>query len=274
MSLPRLNATRYVTALKEGGSLPAIVDTDDGLFVVKFRGAGQGAKALIAEILVGGLATALELPVPPLALIDLDESFGRGERDPEIRDILKGSIGTNVGMRYLEGAFNFDGAADQVDPELASRLVWLDAFTTNVDRTARNPNLMWAADQIWLIDHGAALYFHHGWDSVSPANPADRFAFSSEHVLLGRAEVLEDADQCAHRLLDTKVLERIVDDVPDELLMDSPAGSSPPFPAAQANREAYLEYFSERLEQSAVFLAAALESFANHSTPETIGYRR
>src|SRR5262245_5532268 len=170
--LARHAATRYVQPLREGGSLPAVVDTDGGgLFVVKFRGAGQGAKALIAELLVGLLAERVGLPVPPLAVIDLPEVFGRTEPDPEIQDILRGSRGLNVGLRYLDGAFNFDLAAagDLVTEDLATRLVWLDALVTNPDRTARNPNLLVAEGRIWLIDHGGTLYAHHDWTSVDEA---------------------------------------------------------------------------------------------------------
>ena len=163
--LPRVTATRYVQPLREGGSLPAVVDTDDGLYVVKFRGAGQGPKALVAELLVGLIARLLGLPVPPLALVDLPAPFGRSEPDPEIQDLLRASHGVNVGLRYLDGAFNFDctAAADLVTAEFASRLVWLDALVTNPDRTHRNPNLLAWQRRLWLIDHGAALYAHHDW---------------------------------------------------------------------------------------------------------------
>src|SRR5262245_42677121 len=172
MTLPRHAATRYVQPLREGGSLPAVVDTaDGGLFVVKFRGAGQGAKALIAELIVGRLAQAIGLPVPALAIVELSDAFGRSEPDPEIQDILRGGEGVNVGLRYLDGAFNFDAAAagDLVPVELATRLVWFDALVTNVDRTPRNPNMLVWRRSPWLIDHGGALYAHHDWPSVDAA---------------------------------------------------------------------------------------------------------
>ncbi len=276
-----LEARRYVTPLKEGGSLPAVVDTEDGLFVVKFRGAGQGARALIAEILVAGFAELLDLHVPEVALIDLGGDFGRSERDPEIQDILRGSVGTNVGLAYLEGAFNFDGAADEVDEETASRLVWLDSFTSNVDRTARNPNLMWTAADgdskgvLWLIDHGAALYFHHSWEGMNEARQRDPFALSSEHVLLGRATRIEAADALARARLAGDI-ETVVERVPDALLMDSPVGGEPPFASAAENRAAYVRYFTDRLESSAGFVEKALEGHVARLTegPERKGYRR
>src|SRR5690606_4177437 len=168
---PRHTAHRYVQPLREGGSLPAIVDTDDGLYVVKFRGAGQGPRALIAELIVGRLAAALGLHTPSLALIDVPPEFGRSEPDPEIQDLLRASHGTNVGLRYLDGAFNFALAAarDVIDSGFAARLVWLDAYVTNPDRTHRNTNLLVHERRPWLIDHGAALYAHHDWAGVDDA---------------------------------------------------------------------------------------------------------
>lgn len=211
---PRLDATRYLIPLKEGGSLPAVVDTADsagvptGLFVVKFRGAGQGVKALVAELIVGGLAQRLGFQVPHLSLIQLAEEFGAAERDPEIQDILKGSRGANVGLRYLEGAFNFDAAsAPSVNSDFASRLVWLDALTFQIDRTPRNPNLLlWSkggedsagsndsANEPWLIDHGAALYPHHDWESMTLERAEDPFTFIKDHVLIGQATAVREAD--------------------------------------------------------------------------------
>ena len=161
-----VRATRYATPLREGGSLPGVVEADDdGMYVVKFRGAGQGARALIAEALVAQLGLALELPVPRPAIVMLDQGFGQAEPDPEIQDILKGSVGANFGLAYLPGALAFDPAVDRdVAPELAASIVWLDALATNVDRSARNTNLLLARGRLWLIDHGAALYVHHRWE--------------------------------------------------------------------------------------------------------------
>jgi hypothetical protein len=251
-------ATRYVVPLREGGSLPAVVDTDDGgLFVAKFRGAGQGAKSLVAEILVARIARALALPVPEIALIELDESFGRTEPDPEIQDILKGSRGTNVGMRYLEGAFNFDPNADRVAPELAAGIVWLDALVENIDRTAKNPNLMWQDESLWLIDHGAALYFHHNWRTVDRDKPKRPFERIGDHVLLPVAGDLRDADARLSALLGPSQLREIVECLPDELLMDAPAGVAPPFASADDNRDAYASYLEARLESPRPFAAEA-----------------
>src|SRR5687768_15879472 len=183
MVLPVHTATRYVQPLREGGSLPAIVDTDDGLFVTKFRGAGQGPKALIAELISGLLARAVGLPVPDLALIEVVPAFGRAEPDPEIQEVLRNSHGVNVGLRYLDGAFNFDGiaAAEYIDARFASDLVWFDAFVTNPDRTHRNPNLMICQRRPWLIDHGASLYAHHGWDSVDAERTHTPFPLIKDH---------------------------------------------------------------------------------------------
>jgi hypothetical protein len=168
--LPPLHVTarEYLQPLREGGSLPAVVDTDAGMFVVKFRGAGQGARALIAELVVGVIATALGLPVPDLAVVSLAPGFGADQRDPEIRDLLEASTGVNVGLRYLDGAFNFDrfAAGDLIEAGFADDLVWLDAYLTNPDRTPRNPNLLVWDRRLWLIDHGSALYAHHAWSTV------------------------------------------------------------------------------------------------------------
>jgi hypothetical protein len=188
--LTELKATRYLVPLREGGSLPAVVATDRaGEYVVKFRGAGQGPKALVAEALAAELARALDLPVPTPAIVSLAEEFGRGEPDPEIQDLLRGSMGANFGLAYLPGALGFDIAVDceQIEPELAAAIVWFDAFITNVDRSARNPNLLLWNDQVWLIDHGAAFYFHHagaGWESraqggCAPPPPAHPIGHSA-----------------------------------------------------------------------------------------------
>jgi hypothetical protein len=189
-------AARYVQPLREGGSLPAVVESTDGdLWVVKFRGAGQGARVLVAELVVGLLARALGLDAPDLAAVELSERFGRTEPDPEIQDLLRKSHGVNVGIRYLDGAFNFDplAAGELVTESFAARLVWLDAFVTNPDRTARNPNLMVWQRRPWLIDHGAALYAHHDWASVDEARTRTAFPLVREHVLLRHAGDLHAA---------------------------------------------------------------------------------
>jgi hypothetical protein len=263
--LPSHYATRYVVPLREGGSLPAVLETESaGLFVAKFRGAGQGARALIAEIIVGGLASAAGLPVPELALIELDESFGRSERDPEIQDILKGSRGTNVGMRYLEGAFNYDPVAvADVASELAADIVWLDAFATNIDRTARNPNMLLWENGLWLIDHGAALYFHHNWAGVSPATSAARFPAIRDHVLLPFAGDLRAADERMTARLAGPVLEEVIASIPVSLLMDAPEGVQPAFGSAEEYRSAYRAVLSARLNGERPFVDEAESARAN-----------
>ena len=262
MTIARHTASRYVQPLREGGSLPAVVDTEeDGLYVVKFRGAGQGARVLVAELIVGGLAARLGLPTPTLALIDISARFGRSEPDPEIQDLLRRSHGLNVGMRYLEGAFNFDpsAAGNLVSPELAARIVWLDALTTNPDRTHRNPNLMIWQREPWLIDHGAALYAHHDWSSVDDARTRTPFQLIRSHVLLAGAGSLEEADAVSAPLLPDDVIADVVAAVPDDLLMD-PVSADGEFKSADEARARYARYVSERLAARSVWLAAAVEA--------------
>jgi len=270
-------ATRYVVPLREGGSLPAVVDTEGGgLFVTKFRGSGQGARALLAELLVAQIAEVAGLSVPETTLIELDDSFARSVRDQEIRDILAGSVGLNVGARYLEGALNFDPVADEVDPALAARIVWLDAFTSNIDRSARNPNLLWWQGEVRLIDHGAALYFHHDWESLSLERTRSAFTAISGHVLLPSAGDLIVADAEIGRLLTPERLREIVASLPDELLMDAPGGSAPPFDSPAANRGAYLDYLTARLDAPRAFLEGAITARqqARQAPAERKGYRR
>jgi hypothetical protein len=257
-SLPIHHATRYVQPLREGGSLPAVLDTSDGLFVTKFRGAGQGAKVLIAEILAHGVANALGLPVPELALITLPDRFGQSEPDPEIQDLLKSSRGVNVGLRYLDGAFNFDpvAAQDLVDDAFATTLVWLDAYLTNPDRTARNPNLMVWQRQPWLIDHGAALYMHYDWAGVTDERITTAFPLIRQHVLLLRSGDLAAVDAVAVTTLTDAVLTAIVARVPDALLED-PVTGDPALPAA-ASRARYVAYLQRRRDASETFVAAAI----------------
>ncbi len=271
------HATRYLTPLREGGSMPAVLATEDGdLFVTKFRGAGQGAKALVAEIIVGELARHVGLPVPELALIEVNASFGRTERDPEIQDILRGSQGVNVGMRYLDGALNFDIAADTVDPALAARVVWLDALTCNLDRTARNTNLMIHNDALWLIDHGAALYFHHDWSRVDEKTARSPFAPITDHVLLPVAGDLAATDAALAEMVGDDDLSRILDAVPDTLLMDAPTGVAAPFASAYDNRQAYQRYFHERLTAPRAFVDKAIEAqkAVGQQPHKPLGYRR
>lgn len=271
-ALPVFTATRYVQPLREGGSLPAVLDTDGGLFVTKFRGAGQGARALIAEIIVGLLGRAAGLPVPELALIDILPVFGRAEPDPEIQDILRASHGFNVGLRYLDGAFNYDGlaAGELVDPAFAADLVWFDAFVTNPDRTARNPNLMIWERRLWLIDHGAALYAHHDWASVDAARTASPFPLIRDHVLLTHAGDLRDADSRLAARLTPDIIGLVLEAVPDGLLMDPVIAGE--FDNASAARERYQSYLTARLAHRHTFVQQAVQ--AQQTARENPGIRR
>ena len=186
-----VNVTRYVTPLREGGSLPAIAEADDDfLYVLKFRGAGQGVKSLIAEIIAGEIARAVGLRVPEIVFAVVDEAFGRTEPDEEIQDLLKASVGLNLALHYLSGAITFDPVVSQIDPMLASQIVWLDSLVTNVDRTARNTNMLTWNKQLWLIDHGAALYFHHSWQNLEEQGRRP-FNMIKDHVLLAWASELD-----------------------------------------------------------------------------------
>jgi len=264
VTLPRHAASRYVQPLREGGSLPAVVDTEHGgLFVAKFRGAGQGAKVLVAELIVGLIAQRLELPVPELALVDVSERFGRSEPDPEIQELLRRSHGTNVGMRYLEGAFNFDrsAAGDLISTELSARIVWLDAFTTNPDRTAHNPNLLIWERRPWIIDHGAALYAHHDWASVDDARTTSNFPLIRSHILLPTSGDIAAADEQGAAALTTAAIESVIASVPDELLLDDAAGR-PEFASAAEARERYARYLTLRLRAPRAFTTEAITAQA------------
>jgi hypothetical protein len=243
--LARISAMRYVTPLREGGSLPALVEaSDDGMYVLKFTGAGQGPKALVAEIVAGELARSLNLLVPELALVDLDPALAVAEPDPEIQELLRASAGLNLGVDYLPGSLPFTPAAGPApEPELAAAIVWLDAFVTNVDRTARNTNLLWWHDRLWLIDHGAALYFHH-LPGRKPGHERTPFAEIAEHVLLPFASSLEAADAELAPRVTRAELERIVALVPAEWL----AGEDP---------RVYVDYLCGRLESPRAFVAEA-----------------
>jgi hypothetical protein len=242
--------------------------TPAGAFVVKFQGAGQGAKALVAEALVASLAQALDLPVPRPAIVTLAEGFGNAEPDPEIQDILKGSNGENFGLGYLSGALAFDPAADRddVDPELAAEIVWLDALTTNVDRTPRNTNMLLWQQRLWLIDHGAALYVHHRWDGWQDRIQSP-FPQIKDHVLLGLAGDLEAADARLRPRLTDNVLRQIVDDVPGAWL-----GGESLFPTLAEHRQAYVTYLSERLHGPRRWLQEAID--ARERGPERLAVRQ
>ena len=256
-----VRATRYVTPLREGGSLPAIVEADDlGLYVVKFRGAGQGPKALVAEVVAGQIGQALGLPVPDIVAVEIDPALGRNEPDPEIQDLLAASIGLNAGLDFLPGALAFAAPADlAIDPALAAAVVWFDAFVTNVDRTPRNPNLLLWHRQLWLIDHGAALYQHHSWtDPVSVAG--GRFAPIKDHVLLPVAGSIVEADGKLRGRLTPATIAEILAGVPDGWL-----DGQTPFATAAEHRAGYAAYLQRRLELSAEFVEEAERARRYHN---------
>ena len=245
-------ATRYVTPLREGGSLPAIVEADDdGLYVLKFRGAGQGPRALVAELLAGEIGRALGLRVPEIVLVELDPVLGRSEPDPEIQDLIKASGGVNIGLDFLPGSVTFDPLVERPDADLASRVVWFDAFVTNVDRTARNSNmLVWGKD-LWLIDHGASLYFHHAGGDFRERSRRP-FPMIKDHILLGQADRIADVDSELAAFLTPEVIGRVVDLVPDEWLDGDVA----------AAKRAYEDYFLERLAPPRLFAKEASDARA------------
>ena len=254
--LRTVQATRYALALREGGSLPAIVEADDlGLYVVKFRGAGQGPLALVAEIVAGEIARVLGLNVPELVFIEVDAALGRNDPDAEIRHLLKASVGLNLALDYLPGSTTFDRAADDMpDPVTASTLVWLDAFTQNVDRTPRNPNLLVWHRKLYCIDHGAALYFHHHWESAEE-KLASPFAPIRDHVLLPWAKAIREAGAEAHKRLTPALLESILTMIPDEWLASDST-------AAALRKAAYLDYLTRRLAASQIFEEEAQKAHA------------
>jgi len=251
-------ATRYVVPLREGGSLPAIVEADDlGLYVVKFRGAGQGILALIAELIAGEIGRALGLRVPEIVFIEIDAALGRNEPDYEIRQLLKGSAGLNLGLDYLPGSVTFDPAArDTALSEEASLAVWFDAFTQNVDRTAKNTNLLVWHRKLYLIDHGAALYFHHNWDSMHKKVDAP-FAEIRNHILLHAASQIPEAAALAHERLTPKMIGEIVGLVPDDWLEAIPPKMSP-----AARRASYIDFLVQRLHLSHIFEKEAMDARA------------
>jgi len=250
--LRTVNVTRYVTPLREGGSLPAIAAADDGfLYVLKFRGAGQGQKALIAELIGGEIARALGLKVPEIVFANLDEAFGRTEPDEEIQDLLKASVGLNLALHYLSGAITFDGTITAPPAKLASQIVWLDCLLMNVDRTARNTNMLTWHKELWLIDHGAALYFHHSWHNW--LEQAKRpFMQVKDHVLLSRATELEPVDAECRAILTEDRIRSIVDLVPDQWLGDESS-----FNSTAEHREAYVQFLLTRIAHSAIFVKEA-----------------
>ncbi len=251
LQLRTVNVTRYVTPLREGGSMPAIAEADDGfLYVLKFRGAGQGHKALIAEIIGGEIARKLGLKVPELVFAKLDEAFGRTEPDEEIQDLLKASVGLNLALHYLSGAITYDPTVTVIDPLLASQIVWLDCLLTNMDRTPRNTNMLFWHQELWLIDHGASLYFHHSWQNweVQAKRP---FVLVKDHVLLPQATLLEEVDQHFKTVLTPVLIAEILDLIPDEWLNEDI------FSTSKLQRNAYALFLNTRIENSSVFVNEA-----------------
>jgi hypothetical protein len=250
--LPRIAATAYLTPLREGGSLPALMEADDlGTYVVKFTGAGQGPKALVAEIVVGELARALEIPVPELALIEVDAEIGRREPDEEVQELVTKSAGLNLGVDFLPGSVGYDRSFE-VDAEEAARIVWLDAFVANVDRSARNTNLLIWHKSLWAIDHGACLRFHHSWGAI------DSFAGSTynygDHVLAGVGDP-RGVHADLRAAVSAPLLEEILRLVPEPWLLPDPTRPDPRAPGdAQTAREAYREYLLARLDAAEQWL--------------------
>jgi hypothetical protein len=254
-NLRTVTVTRYITPLREGGSLPALADADDGFkYVLKFRGAGHGVKALIAELLGGEIARTLGLLVPELVFAHLDEAFGRTEGDEEIQDLLQGSKGLNLAMHFLSGALSFDASVNQCNELLASKIVWLDAFITNVDRTFRNTNMLLWHKELWLIDHGASFYFHHAWNN--PLESAKTpFSLIKDHVLLPFATKLEEVDKEFKSLLKDDVLQEIVNLIPEEWLLWEGSDLTP-----QDIKNTYFEFLRTRLAHSEIFVKQAQDA--------------
>lgn len=252
-ALRTVQVTRYITPLREGGSMPAIVEADDDfMYALKFRGAGQGTKALIAEIIGGELARALGLRIPELVFAQLDEAFGRSEPDEEIQDLLKASVGLNLAFHYLSGAITFDPVINAVDADTASKIVWLDCLITNVDRTARNTNMLMWNKELWLIDYGASLFFHHGssnWHELA----SKPFSQIKDHVLLQQASQLDKANVFCKNILTPATVQAIVELIPDEWLVGV-------YPTPQEHRAAYADYVNTRITHSHVFVKEAQDA--------------
>lgn len=253
--LRNVDVSRYITPLREGGSLPAIVEADDGfMYVLKFSGAGQGVKALIAELIGGEMARLLGLRVPEIIFANIDEAFGRTEPDEEIQDLLKASVGLNLALHYLSGSISFDPTVNTIDETLASQIVWLDCFLTNMDRTVRNTNMLYWKKELWLIDHGACLYFHHNpqnWkeQAVKP------FTLIKDHVLLPQATKLAEVNEHYKTLLTSENIRAIVGLIPEEWLTDKSN-----FKSAEEHREMYVQFLETRLAHSHIFVKQAQDA--------------
>ncbi|WP_268846402.1 HipA family kinase [Flavobacterium aestivum] len=252
LELRTVNVTRYILPLREGGSLPALAEADDDFkYVLKFRGAGHGVKALIAELIGGEIARVLNLKMPELVFANLDEAFGRTEGDEEIQDLLQGSQGLNLALHFLSGAITFDPVVTKLPAELASQIVWLDAFITNVDRTFRNTNMLIWHKELWLIDHGASLYFHHSWNTWE-THAKSPFALIKDHVLLPQASELKEVDIAFKKLLTKEILQEIVDYIPEDWLHWEDTEQSP-----DEIRAVYFQFLWTRLNHSEIFINEA-----------------
>ncbi len=255
VSLRTVIATRYVTPLREGGSLPAIVEADDdGMYVLKFRGAGQGLKALIAELVAGEIARAIGLPVPEIVFVELDPELARTEPDPEIQYLIGASAGLNLALDYLPGAVAYDPVVEKPSAELASAIVWFDAYVTNVDRTPHNPNILVWHRRLWLIDHGATLYVHHAWNDYLTRS-RDPFPLIKDHVLLPFASSLREADAKMADQVTPEIIDRIVELIPEAWL-----GGDASFGGSQRHRAAYVEYLKTRLEPPRDYVEEAIRA--------------
>ncbi|MCT1525588.1 HipA family kinase [Sphingobacterium hotanense] len=244
-----VNIIRYIQPFREGGSLPGLVDADDGFsYVIKFRGAGQGKKALVAEFIGGELARFLGLRVPEMVFAHLDVGFGRTEPDEEIQDLLKFSEGKNLGVHFLNGSITFDANVDTIGAEEASKIVWLDALLMNVDRTAKNTNMLVWHKELWMIDYGAALYFHHSWDNWEEQIEKP-FVQIKDHVLLKQASEVAKIDQEYKSLFTRENIVKVLSAIPDEWLIDDVRNLT----AAEV-REVYVEFIARRAEQSEIFV--------------------
>lgn len=249
MSIRTVEATRYVTPLREGGSVPALVEAnDDGLYVLKFRGAAQGPRSLVAELVTGEIGRALGLPIPEIVLVELDPVLAKAEPDPEIQELIAKSGGINLGLDFLPGSLAFAPAAPpELTPELAALIVWFDAYTLDVDRTPRNPNLLSWHRKLWLIDHGASLYFHHNWSDANRV-ALSPFQLSREHVLLPFAGSIPEAGIRPRAIITPVLLETILRDIPDDWLLDDPFDRSP-----DEARTAYRDILLTRLANASIF---------------------
>lgn len=247
-----INVIRYITPLREGGSLPAIAEADDEfLYVIKFSGAGQGKKALVAELVGAEIARALGLKVPEIVFANLDAAFGRTEPDEEIQDLLKASVGLNLGLHYLSGSITYEPAVSPIDPKLASQIVWLDCLLTNVDRTAKNTNMLIWYKELWLIDFGASLYFHHSWHNWKE-HAEDPFVLVKDHVLLPQASQLDLVDTEFKSVLTKKVIENIIAIIPEDWLADETT-----FQSIEEHRQAYIDFLMTRIAHSEIFVNEA-----------------